>query len=54
MSDVNLELGPQTHPRAANYANSHFAYCEINKFAATAKTDCLIAFVYQANSRFQR
>lgn len=45
---MNLELCPQTHPRAANYTNSNFAYCEINKFAATAKTDCLIAF---CNSR---
>lgn len=44
MSDVHSDRRPQTHPRAANYANSSFAYCEIHKFAATAKPDCLIAF----------
>lgn len=44
MSDVDSDRRPQTHPRAANYANSSFAYCEIHKFAATAKPDCLIAF----------
>lgn len=44
MSDVDSDRRPQTHPRAANYANSSLAYCEIHKFAATAKPDCLIAF----------
>lgn len=44
MSDVDSDRRPQPHPRAANYANSSFAYCEIHKFAATAKPDCLIAF----------
>lgn len=44
-------LCPQTHPRAANYANSHLACCEINKFAATAETDCLISFVYQKKKK---
>lgn len=38
---MNLELRSQTHTQAANYANSNFAYCEINKFAATAKTDSI-------------
>lgn len=41
---MNFELRPQTHPWAANYANSNCAYCEINKFAAPADTHCLIAF----------
>lgn len=51
---MNLELRSQTRTQAANYANSNFAYCEINKFAATAKTDCLIAFCNRRLSNKQQ
>lgn len=51
---MNLELRSQTHPRTANYANRNFAYCEINRFAATAKTDCLIAFCSRRLSNKQQ